>query len=128
MEAPEAVVYCGGGAIKRQIEYIILDDSGDMWGAHVTVNGGTKRVMTAYSYFGNNNTPNDFVVALLGEDRSEFLIFNQGNENWLEYDDYINRQCNWSGRTEFTSDHQVTLTAICDCNAPCWIRVLLASY
>ena len=25
VEAPEGVVYCGGGAIKRQIEYIIID-------------------------------------------------------------------------------------------------------
>jgi len=95
MEAPEGVVYCGGGAIKRQIEYIILGDPSGNWDARVTVNGETMRAMTSYSYFGNNKpTPNDFVVALLAEDRSEFLVFNEGNENWLEYGDYTYRQCN----------------------------------
>jgi len=94
MEAPEGVVYCGGGAIKRQIEYIILDDPGSKWDARVTVNGETMRAMTAYSYFGNYDKPVGFVVALLGEDRSEFLVFSQGNENWLEYGDYTYRQCN----------------------------------
>jgi len=95
MEAPEGVVYCGGGAIKRQIEYIILDDPGGKWDARVTVNGETMRAMTSYSYFGNDTpTPSDFVVALLAEDRSEFLVFSEGNENWLEYGDYTYRQCN----------------------------------
>ena len=94
MEAPEGVVYCGGGAIKRQIEYIILDDPGGKWDARVTVNGETLRAMTSYSYFGNSETPGNFVVALLGEDRSEFLVFSEGNKNWLEYGDYTYRQCN----------------------------------
>ena len=51
--------------------------------------------MTSYSYFGNDTpTPSDFVVALLAEDRTEFLVFSEGNENWLEYGDYTYRQCN----------------------------------
>ena len=52
------------------------------------------RAMTSYSYFGNSETPGNFVVALLGEDRSEFLVFSEGNKNWLEYGDYTYRQCN----------------------------------
>jgi hypothetical protein len=50
--------------------------------------------MTAYSYFGNSEPPKGFVVALLGEDRSEFLIFQDGSENWLEFGDYRYDQCN----------------------------------
>ncbi len=93
-EAPEGIVYCGGGAIKRQIEYVILDRPDGEWDAQVTVNGDTSRAMTAYSYFGNSEPPEGFVVALLGEDRSEFLIFSKGSANWLEYGDYRYDQCN----------------------------------
>ena len=49
LEAPEGVVYCGGGGIKRQIEFVILDDASDQWDARVTVNGETQRASTAYS-------------------------------------------------------------------------------
>ncbi|MFD0978264.1 hypothetical protein [Tropicimonas aquimaris] len=94
MEAPEGVVYCGGGGIKRQIEFEILDDASDEWDARVTVNGETQRAMTAYSYFGNSELVKDFVVALLAEDRSEFLIFRNRMENWLEFGDYRYDQCN----------------------------------
>ena len=94
MEAPEGVVYCGGGGIKRQIELVILDDASDEWDARVTVNGETQRAMTAYSYFGNSEPVKDFVVALLAEDRSEFLIFRNRRENWLEFGDYRYDQCN----------------------------------
>lgn len=94
MEAPEGVVYCGGGQVKRQIEYLILDKAQGQWDAIVTVNGKTTRAMTAYSYFGNAEPPRGFVVALLGEDRSEFLVFKDGNKNWLEYGDYQYNQCN----------------------------------
>lgn len=93
-EPPEGEVYCGGGAIRRQIEFLILDDAGDKWDARVTVNGETIRAMTAYSYFGKNEPPGSFVVALLGEDRSEFLVFREGNESWIEFGDYNYRQCN----------------------------------
>ena len=94
MEAPEGVVYCGGGQVKRQIEYLILDKAQGEWDAIVTVNGETTRAMTAYSYFGNAEPPRGFVVALLGEDRSEFLVFKDGNKNWIEYGDYQYNQCN----------------------------------
>jgi hypothetical protein len=94
VEAPEGVVYCGGGGIKRQIEYRTLEKPEDKWDARVTINGETMRAMTAYSYFGNSKPPRGFVVALLGEDRSEFLVFKDGNEDWLEFGDYSYRKCN----------------------------------
>ena len=94
MEAPEGVVYCGGGAVKRQIEYVILQNAQDQWDALVTVSGDTIRAMTAYSYFGNSQPPKGFVVALLGEDRSEFLVFRDGDKDWLEFGDYTYRKCN----------------------------------
>jgi hypothetical protein len=93
-EAPEGVVYCGGGAVKRQIEYSILEQPADKWDARVTVNGETLRAMTAYSFFGKSEPPRGFVVALLGEDRSEFLVFKDGDEDWLELGDYTYRKCN----------------------------------
>lgn len=91
---PEGIIYCGGGEIKRRIEYVIRDDSDGPWDAIVTVNGEQIPAMTAYSYFGNSKPPAGFVVALLGKDRSEFLVFRQGRENWLEYGDYRYDQCN----------------------------------
>jgi hypothetical protein len=93
-KAPEGVVYCGGGQIKRQIEFVMLDNPQDQWDARVTVNGETIRAMTAYSYFGNSPAPRGFVVALLGEDRSEFLVFHEGGDDWLEFGDYNYRKCN----------------------------------
>ncbi|UWQ90233.1 hypothetical protein K3727_15745 [Rhodobacteraceae bacterium M382] len=93
-EAPEGVVYCGGGGVKRQIEYLILANPVDDWDARVTVNGETTKAMTAYSYFGNAQPPQGFVVALLGQDRSEFLIFQDGGDHWLEFGDYRYDQCN----------------------------------
>jgi len=94
IEAPEGVVYCGGGAVKRQIEFVILDKPEGQWDARVTVNGNNTRAMTSYSYFGNSKPPKDFVVALLGEDRSEFLVFRSGDKDWLEFGDYTYRKCN----------------------------------
>jgi hypothetical protein len=94
MEVPEGVVYCGGGQVKRQIEYIIRQNSTDDWDASVTVNGKTVRAMTAYSYFNNSVPPEGFVVALLAEDQSEFLVFNDGTNNWIEFGDYQYNQCN----------------------------------
>ena len=93
-KVPEGVVYCGGGAIKRQIEFVILANPSDQWDAWVTVNGEVRRAMTSYSYFGKKAPPRGFVVALLGEDRSEFLVFHDGNEDWLEFGDYTYRKCN----------------------------------
>ena len=93
-EVPEGIVYCGGGGIKRRIEYVILRNPVDQWDARVTVNGETIRAMTAYSYFGKEAPPRGFVVALLGESRAEFLVFRDGNEDWLEFGDYTYRKCN----------------------------------
>lgn len=93
-EAPEGVVYCGGGAVKRQIEYVILDSPDGEWDALLTVNGEVSRAMTAYSYFGNAEAPKGFIVALLGEDRSETLVFSDGGKDWLEYGDYQYEKCN----------------------------------
>lgn len=94
MEAPEGIVYCGGGAVDRVIEYAIVGRSDDQWDAVVTINGETIRAMTAYSYFGNSVPPKGFKVALLGEDRSEFLVFQDGDRNWIEFGDYTYQQCN----------------------------------
>ena len=69
-EAPEGIVYCGGGAVQRVIEYAIVGQPGDQWDAIVTVNGETIRAMTSYSFFGNSQPPAGFQVALLGEDLS----------------------------------------------------------
>lgn len=90
-EAPEGIVYCGG---QRQIEYVILDGSSSDWNAFVTVNGQTTRAMTSYSYFGNAQPPRGFVVALLGEDRSELFVFQDRGQNWVEYGDGRYNQCN----------------------------------
>ncbi|MFN9632554.1 MAG: hypothetical protein ACK554_03540 [Erythrobacteraceae bacterium] len=95
MKAPEGVVYCGGGAVKRQIEFVILDKPEGQWDARVTVNGETIRAMTAYSYFGTNQQPpKGFVVALLTENRNEFLVFRDGDQAWLEFGDYQYNKCN----------------------------------
>jgi hypothetical protein len=94
MEAPEGIVYCGGGAVQRVIEYAIVGKSGDQWDAVVTVNGENVRAMTSYSFFGNSQPPAGFQVALLGEDRSEFLVFSDGGRNWMEFGDYTYEQCN----------------------------------
>ena len=53
----------------------------------VTVDGETMRAMTAYSFFGKAEVPEGFLVALLGEDRSEFLVFRDGEASWIEYGD-----------------------------------------
>ena len=94
IEAPEGIVYCGGGQIKRQIEYAILATPQDQWDVRVTINGKSMRAMTAYSYFGNSKPPQGFVVALLGEDRSEMLVFSDAGKDWLEFGDYTYRKCN----------------------------------
>lgn len=94
LEAPEGIVYCGGGAVQRVIEYAMVGQPGDQWDAIVTVNGETVRAMTSYSFFGNSQPPAGFQLALLGEDRSEFLVFSDGGRNWIEFGDYNYEQCN----------------------------------
>ena len=90
---PSGQAYCGGGGIKRRIEFSILDKPQDKWDARVTVNGESIRAMTAYSYFGNGTPPSNFMVALLGEDRSEFLVFRNQQQAWIEFGDYTYRLC-----------------------------------
>jgi hypothetical protein len=94
IEKTESIVYCGGGQIERQIEYTILEKPQDQWDVRVTINGETIRAMTAYSYFGNSKPPLGFVVALLGEDRSEILVYSDKGKDWLEFGDYTYRKCN----------------------------------
>jgi hypothetical protein len=87
-EAPGSGVFCSVGAVPgRQIVYQILDRADGEWDALVTVDGNEIRAMTAYSYFGNSTPPNGFVVALLGEDGSEVLVFKTGGADWLEQGD-----------------------------------------
>lgn len=50
--------------------------------------------MTAYSCFANSQPPAGFQFALLGEDRSEYLVFSDGGRNWIESGDYEYDQCN----------------------------------
>ena len=73
----------------------------DQWDVRVTINGETIRAMTAYSYFGNSKPPLGFVVALLGEDRSEMLVYSDKDKDWLEFGDYTYRKCNGPGGYEF---------------------------
>jgi hypothetical protein len=92
-EVPKGVAYCGGGAVKRRIAFSIVARPADQWDALVTVNGKVTRAMTAFSFFGNNAPPKGFVVALLGEDKSEFLVFRDGGKDWIEFGDYTYRTC-----------------------------------
>ena len=72
----------------------MVGQPGDQWDAIVTVNGETVRAMTSYSFFGSSQPPAGFQVALLGEDRSEFLVFSDEGRNWIEFGDYTYEQCN----------------------------------
>lgn len=83
--------YCGP---TGEIEYVKLGNVADEWDARVTHRGNTLRAMTSYSYFGNSQPPQGFEVALLGEDRSEFLVFNDGGREWIEFGDGRYDKCN----------------------------------
>ncbi len=89
------LAFCGGGAIKRRIEYTVMEKAPDQWNASVTVNGQTQRAMTAYSYFGKSKPPQGFVVAILTEEQrgAEFLVFSHGGKRWIEFADYQYKQC-----------------------------------
>ena len=80
--------------VQRRIEFTILENPQDKWDVRVTVDGETMRAMTAYSYFGKSQPPRGFVVALLREDRSELLVFRDGDNDWLEFGDYRYDKCN----------------------------------
>ncbi|MEE4014914.1 hypothetical protein V1T76_22815 [Roseibium sp. FZY0029] len=84
VETPEGGIFCSDGETPRRIGYQILDRADGEWDALVTVDGTKIRAMTAYSYFGNSTPPTGFVVALLGEDGSEVLVYGDGENDWLE--------------------------------------------
>lgn len=90
-ETSEGEFYCGPGG---EIEYVILENAEDWWDARVTLKDKTLRAMTSYSYFGNSEPPQGFQVALLGEDRSEFLVFSHGGREWIEFGDGRYDKCN----------------------------------
>lgn len=89
------LAFCGGGGIKRRIEYFIMDKAPDEWNASVTVNGETQRAMTSYSFFGKSEPPQGFVVAIIPEKQGggEFLVFSNGGKNWIEFGDYQYNEC-----------------------------------
>lgn len=93
---PEGVKFCGGDAVQREISYTFLNEVADGYDVAVTVNGADQRAMSAFSYFGNAEAPEGFVVALLAEDRGEFLVFDLGIDGggaYIEYGDYTYRPC-----------------------------------
>ena len=103
IEAPEGRVYCGGGAIKRVIEYGSDGRRQESIFVHISEENtltGEKTFrreegITAYSWFGNNEpAPEGFVKALLLDNGGEMLVFEDGNQHWIEYGDYTYRQCN----------------------------------
>lgn len=103
IEAPEGRVYCGGGAIKRVIEYGSDGRREERIFVHISEENtltGEKTFrreegITAYSWFGNNEpAPEGFVKALLLDNGGEMLVFEDGSKHWIEYGDYTYRQCN----------------------------------
>ncbi|MFN3131909.1 hypothetical protein [Roseibium sp.] len=84
LEAPVDGIFCSPDNRPRQIAYQIVERADGEWDALVSSDGTQIRAMTAYSYFGNSKPPNGFVVALLGEDGSEVLVFRDGDSSWLE--------------------------------------------
>ncbi len=103
MEAPEGRVYCGGGAIQRMIEYstdgrrqenivVRIIETNTLTGE---ITFRDEPGITAYSWFGSNQpAPKGFVKALLLDSGGEMLVFEVGNEHWIEFGDYTYRQCN----------------------------------
>lgn len=89
------IAFCGGGGIKRRIEYTIMEKSTGPMNATVTVNGETQNAMTSYSFFGKTAPPKGFVVAILPEKpgNGEFLVFSNAGKNWIEFGDYQYDQC-----------------------------------
>ena len=84
IEKAEGVVYCSPNK-KTLVEYRLAnpDKSGNASDVDITVNGITKRYMTAYSWFGSNQpTPKDFKFAILGEKQFDgLLVFNNHLED-----------------------------------------------
>ena len=76
MEKPEGQVYCHN---KTVVEYRLInpEPSGTAADIDLTVNGKTKRYITAYSWFGSSQpTPKNFKFAILGEKQfNPLLVF-----------------------------------------------------
>lgn len=73
-EKAEGAVYCNKKVI---IEYSLVnpDIDGGATDVDLTVNGKTKRYMTAYSWYGSAQpTPKDFRFAILGEKQFDPLL------------------------------------------------------
>jgi hypothetical protein len=89
------LAFCGGGGVKRRIEYTIMEKSTDPMNATVTVNGKTQKAMTSYSFFGKSAPPKGFVVAIIPEEQGggEFLVFSNAGKNYIEFGDYQYNQC-----------------------------------
>lgn len=74
IEKPEGVVYCHD---KTVVEFHLInpEKNGTAFDVDLTVNGKTKRYMTAYSWFGSNQvTPKEFKFAILGEKQFDPLL------------------------------------------------------
>lgn len=71
VEPPEGIVYCHG---KTVVEFV-FDRSEQNSNVLLTANGKTKKVMTAYSWFGSvQPVPKGFKFAILGEGRFDPLL------------------------------------------------------
>ncbi len=74
IEKPEGIVYCHR---KTIVEYRLINPEKDGKASDVdlTVNGKTNQFMTAYSWFGSNQTtPKGFKFAILGEKQFDPLL------------------------------------------------------
>lgn len=90
---PDQIAFCGVDYEERRISYDILENAPDEWDARVTVNGETVRAQTAPGYYGDAPPPKGFVVALLGEDQSEYLVFSDGGYDWIELGRFLFPRC-----------------------------------
>ncbi|GAA0787577.1 hypothetical protein GCM10009077_43450 [Roseibium denhamense] len=61
--------------------------------ALVSSDGAQIRAMTAYSYSGNSKSINGVVMALLGQDGSEVLVYRDGNSTRLEQGEIRYNSC-----------------------------------
>ena len=74
VEKHEGTVYCHK---KTVVEFRLIDPAkdGTAQDVNLTINGNTKRYMTAYSWFGSNQpTPKNFKFAILGEKEFDPLL------------------------------------------------------
>lgn len=89
IEEPEGVVYCHE---KTMIEFV-FDRSNQNNDVLLTVNGKTKKTMTAYSWFGSNQpTPKGFKFAILGEGLFDPLLVYEDHLEDAKQNKYI--KCN----------------------------------